>query len=38
MDLIASDAHTALVAMLEGYDWPAILVTADYRILAANHR
>ncbi len=38
MNLIASDASSDLVAMLEGYDWPAILVTADYRILAANHR
>ena len=38
MTLIASDAATDLRAMLEGYDWPAILVDAAYRILAANQR
>lgn len=37
MSLIASDVHTDLAAMLDGFDVPAILVTADYEILATNH-
>lgn len=36
MGLIASDSTTPLKTMLEGYDCPAILVTADYQILATN--
>jgi DNA-binding NtrC family response regulator len=36
MQIIASDTNPDLAAMLNGYDCPAILVTADYRILAAN--
>jgi DNA-binding NtrC family response regulator len=38
MQIIASDTNVALAGMLEGYDAPAILVTADYRILATNER
>jgi DNA-binding NtrC family response regulator len=38
MQVIASDINPDLAAMLDGYDCPAILVTADYRILAANQR
>ncbi len=38
MQIIARDAHPDLAAMLDLYDCPAILVTADYRILAANQR
>jgi DNA-binding NtrC family response regulator len=38
MQLIASDTSAELAAMLNGYDYPAILVTADYQILAANQR
>lgn len=34
--LIASDTQPDLVAMLDLYDCPAILVNPDYRILAAN--
>jgi DNA-binding NtrC family response regulator len=36
MQIIASDVNPDLVAMLDAYEAPAILVTADYRILAAN--
>ena len=36
MELIASDAHADIARMLDGYDAPAILVTADYRIVATN--
>lgn len=38
MDKIASDKapHHSLAPMLEGYDCPAILVSADYEILATN--
>ncbi len=38
IELIASDVSRGLTAMLEGFDWPAILVTPDYRILAANQK
>lgn len=38
MQLIATDSAPELAAMLDGYDHPAILVTAGYRILAANQR
>jgi len=38
MQLIATDTNPELAAMLEGYEYPAILVTADYRVLAANQR
>ncbi|MFO7549877.1 MAG: sigma 54-interacting transcriptional regulator [Haliea sp.] len=34
--IIASDTDQRLAHMLEGHDCPAILVDADYRILAAN--
>ena len=37
MQIIASDINHDLAAMLNGYDCPAILVTAEYKILAANH-
>lgn len=37
MTLIASDVQTDLAAMLDGFDVPAILVSADYQILATNH-
>ncbi|MDR0779211.1 MAG: sigma-54-dependent Fis family transcriptional regulator [Pseudomonadales bacterium] len=36
MQLIVSDLNPALAAMLDGYEVPAILVTANYRVLAAN--
>ena len=41
MDLIATDQVTPsspMAAMLNGYDCPAILVSADYEILATNTR
>ncbi len=38
MQLIASDTDTTIARMLDGYRSPAILVTPDYRILAANDR
>jgi transcriptional regulator with GAF, ATPase, and Fis domain len=38
MQIIARDTHPDLAAMLDLYDYPAILVTVDYRILAANQR
>jgi len=38
MQIIARDTHPDLAAMLNVYDCPAILVTADYRILVANQR
>ncbi|MDP3516890.1 MAG: sigma 54-interacting transcriptional regulator [Pseudohongiella sp.] len=36
MQLIASDKHADLAAILDGFDVPAILVSADYLILATN--
>jgi len=36
MNLITSDKNLPMAAMLEGYDCPAILVAADYQILATN--
>ncbi len=36
MRLITSDQSSAMAAMLEGYDCPAILVSAEYEILATN--
>ena len=36
MNLIASDQNLPLSEMLEGFDCPAILVSADYEILATN--
>ena len=36
MQIITKDTNPDLAAMLNGYECPAILVTADYRILAAN--
>ena len=38
MSLIASDRKAPLSGMLEGYDCPAILVSADYEILAFNRK
>ena len=38
MELIASDTSGDIARMLDGYDDPAILVTADYRILATNDK
>ncbi len=37
-DSISANASSHLKAMLEGYDCPAILVSADYEILAINNR
>jgi transcriptional regulator with PAS, ATPase and Fis domain len=37
MKLIASDVQADLAAVLDGFDVPAILVSADYEILATNH-
>lgn len=36
MSIISSDRATPMGAMLEGYDCPAILVSAEYEILATN--
>lgn len=36
MNLIATDKNLPMASMLEGYDCPAILVSADYEILATN--
>lgn len=36
MQIIAKDTNPEMAAMLSGYDCPAILVSADYRILATN--
>ena len=36
MRLIATDASTDIASMLDGYDVPAILVSAEYQILATN--
>lgn len=36
MELITSDQSLPLAEMLEGYDCPAILVSAEYQILATN--
>ena len=38
MQLIASNKARDLGAMLEGYECPAILVSADYEILATNQQ
>lgn len=38
MSLIATDKNMPLVEILEGFDCPAILVSADYTILATNAR
>lgn len=38
VNIIAKDTHSDLATMLNGYDYPAILVSADYRILATNQR
>ncbi|TQV85146.1 sigma-54-dependent Fis family transcriptional regulator [Exilibacterium tricleocarpae] len=38
MEVIAKDTDRGVARMLDGYDHPAILVTADYRILATNER
>ena len=36
MQIIASDTDNRVGALLDAYDYPAILVTSDYRILATN--
>ncbi|MBQ0796484.1 sigma 54-interacting transcriptional regulator [Zhongshania sp.] len=36
MQLIAKDSDKNVAYMLDGFDYPAILVSADYRILATN--
>lgn len=36
MNLIASDSHSDLAALLDGFEVPAILVSNDYAILATN--
>ena len=36
MELICKDTDKGIARMLDGYDHPAILVTADYQILATN--
>jgi len=38
MEIITSDQSSPMAAMLEGYDCPAILVSADYEILATNRK
>ena len=37
MELIARDTDIETAAMLDGYEYPAILVSDDYRILATNN-
>ena len=37
MEIIASDTDPSVARMLDGFEYPAILVTADYRILATNN-
>ena len=36
MQILHKDINPDLATMLNGYDYPAILVTADYQILATN--
>ncbi|MCL6417210.1 sigma-54-dependent Fis family transcriptional regulator [Aestuariirhabdus sp. Z084] len=36
MQIIARDTDQGIARMLDGYEYPAILVTAEYRILATN--
>ena len=36
MKIIARETDTRMATMLDGYEYPAILVTADYKILATN--
>jgi len=36
MEIIATDTNRLLAQMLDSYQFPAILVTPDYRILASN--
>ncbi|WP_269620223.1 sigma-54 interaction domain-containing protein [Zhongshania sp. BJYM1] len=36
MQLIAKDSDSDVAHMLDGFDYPAILVSADYKILATN--
>lgn len=36
MEIIATDTDQALARMLDSYEYPAILVTPEYRILATN--
>ena len=38
MNTIASDAHLPNAAMLEGFECPAILVSANYEILGTNQK
>jgi DNA-binding NtrC family response regulator len=38
MNIIASDSSRGMGEMLNGFDCPAILVSADYEILATNRR
>ena len=37
MEIIASDTDPSVARMLDGFEYPAILVTTDYRILATNN-
>ena len=36
MEVIATDTDPALARMLDSYEFPAILVTPEYQILATN--
>jgi transcriptional regulator with PAS, ATPase and Fis domain len=38
MEIIASDIDPSVARMLDGFEYPAILVTTDYRILATNNQ
>ncbi len=38
MEIITDDTDPIIARMLDGYGYPAILVTPDYRILATNDR
>jgi len=37
MEIIARDTDPSIARMLDGFEYPAILVTPDYRILATNN-
>ena len=36
MEVIATDMDPAIARMLDSYEYPAILVSPDYQILATN--
>lgn len=38
MEIISKDTDSTIASMLDAYDCPAILMTADYQVLACNDR